>query len=195
VTHRNQVYARERGIELGRKFPVAARKLMDDGVTAEWAFIDTWYIIGPFANPNRKGIDQKFPPEVLGCKGVDLDAVYLGKPQSDGRPRQLRWLFRQSQDVCVIPHIPEDEAVYYAFTEVAADKDQSRWCIFGSDDWGRCWINGDVVFTSGKTPHPWIPDRGMKKVRFKKGANQVLFKWENAWGRTGFSMCVNLKEP
>ncbi|MFC1462084.1 sulfatase [Verrucomicrobiota bacterium] len=34
--------------------------------------------------------------------------------------------------------------------------------------------------------------RAYKKVKFKKGYNPVLFKLENAWGRTGFSMCVFL---
>jgi len=195
VTHKYRTFGKEKSLTLGNKLPIAARKVMEDAVEAEWIFVDTWHIIGPFANPNRKGIDQKYPPEVQGGNGVDLDAVYLGKPKDDGKPRHLRWLFRQSQEVCVGPHFPEDEAVYYAYSEVYSEKDQDLWCLFGSDDWGRCWINGEVVYTSGKTPHPWIPDRGIKQVRFRKGANSVLFKFENAWGRTGFSLCINLKEP
>lgn len=195
VTHKNRTFGMEKSLTLGSKMPIAARKVMDDGVEAEWIFVDVWHIIGPFANPNRKGIDQKYPPEVQGGNGVDLDAVYLGKPKDDGKPRHLRWFFRQSQEVCVAPHFPEDEAVYYAYSEIYSEQEQNLWCIFGSDDWGRCWINGDVVYTSGKTPHPWIPDRGMKQIKFRKGANPVLFKFENAWGRTGFSLCINLKEP
>jgi hypothetical protein len=194
VTHKFRKFSREQGLDLGKTIPVAARKVMADNVEAEWMFVDTWNIIGPFANPNRKGIDQKYPPEVQGGNGVDLDAVYLGKPDSSGKARHLRWLFRQSVDVCVVPHFPEDEAVYYAFTEIHSEQEQSLWCIFGSDDWGRCWVNGEVVFNSGKTPHPWVPDRGVQQVRFHKGANSVLFKFENAWGRTGFSLCINLKE-
>lgn len=194
VTHKNRRFSREEGLSLGKAMPVAARKVMDDGVQTDWMFVDTWHIIGPFANPNRKGIDQKYPPEVQGGNGVDLDAVYLGKPTENGKPRHLRWLFRQSQEVCVVPQYPEDEAVYYAFSEIHSEQDQKLWCIFGSDDWGRCWINGEVVYTSGKTPHPWIPDRGIAQVQFRKGVNPVLFKFENAWGRTGFSLCINLKE-
>ena len=195
VTHMNRRFAQEKGLSMGDAKPVSARKVMADGVEAEWMFVDTWHIIGPFANPRRKGIDQKFPPEVQGGNGVDLDAVYMGKPNEDGKPRHLRWLFKQSTEVCIVPHVPDDEAVYYGYTEIYSEKDQDLWCIFGSDDWGRCWINSEVVYTSGKTPHPWIPDRGIKRVHFRKGANPVLFKFENAWGRTGFSLCINLKEP
>jgi hypothetical protein len=97
-----------------------------------------------------------------------------------------------------VPHIPLDGNIYYGYTEVWSDRDQHRYVLFGSDDYGKAWIcpegesweNKELIYVSGKTPHPWIPDRGIKKVHFRKGVNRILFKCENAWGRTGFSVII-----
>jgi hypothetical protein len=102
--------------------------------------------------------------------------------------------------VCVVPHVPDNYMIYYGYTEIYSDHEQDRWCIFGSDDYGKAWLMGanrdedELIYASGKTPHPWIPDRAYKKVRFRKGYNPILFKLENAWGRTGYSMCVYMGE-
>jgi hypothetical protein len=172
VVHKGLLFPKQESVLDRTKRPLPGRKLMAHGERSEWMYIDQWYIIGPFANPNRENLDKKFPPE----SGVDLDAVYIGK---DGR-------------VLIIPHQPADYAIWYACTEIWSDKDEKRWCIFGSDDYGKTWVNDELVYASGKTPHEWIPDRAYKEVQFRRGPNQVLFKVENAWGRTGFSMCVYL---
>ncbi len=192
ITQRDEIFPRQQATVLGSVRPTAGRMLIKaDGEFSPsgWMYLDTWYIIGPFDNPNREQIDHKFPPESSLQTGLDLDAVYVGQGG-----RSIAWQFTQSAEVCVIPHMPRDGAIWYAYTEVYADRDQERWCIFGSDDYGRVWINGDVAWSSGKTPHPWIPDRGYKKVLFRKGYNPILFKLENAWGRTGYSMCIFLQE-
>lgn len=189
VVHRNELYPNNAGADLGRVPPAPGRKLMRGGIKANWMYVDTWYIIGPFPNPNRENLDKKFPPE----SGIDLDATYIG-----AGGRRLRWHFRQSYSVCIYPHLPDNYMIYYAYTQIHSDKDQDLWCIFGSDDYGKTWLLGnrrdedELIYASGKTPHPWIPDRAYKKVHFRKGANPILFKLENAWGRTGYSMCVYL---
>ena len=192
IVHMNELFPQKTGADLGRKRPAPGTKLMsvtDASMQAEWMYIDTWYIIGPFPNPDRKNIDKKFPPESGMESGIDLDATYIGQK---GNP--VTWTYRKSIAPCVIPHKPRDWAIWYAYTEIYSHKDQDKWCIFGSDDYGKCWINGDPIYGSGKTPHPWIPDRAYKKVKFKKGFNAVLFKVKNAWGRTGFSMCIYMGE-
>lgn len=186
VVHRNQVFPIKPSANLGDRPPSAGRRMVTRGALGNtWMHIDTWYIIGPFGNPDRKYLHHAFPPEACLRTGVDLDATYVGKGN-----RRVRWIFRKSDYIPVIPHAPQDSAIWYAYTEVYSEKEQTRWCIFGSDDFGKTWVNGDLVFISPETPHPWIPDRGFKEVRFKQGYNPILFKLENAWGDTGFSMCI-----
>jgi hypothetical protein len=181
----------ELGLDLSKTMPLPGRKLLARGRGGEWLFVNSWYIIGPFPNPNRKNLEEKFPPEAsidprLGFVGIDLDASYVGMAQ-----RPVRWEYLATdRRVCFIPHPPVEWAIWYAYTEIWSEEDQDRYCIFGSDDYGKCWINAEEVYVSGVTPHPWIPDRKFAKVKFKKGFNVVLFKLENAWGRTGFSLCV-----
>lgn len=181
----------ELGIDLSKAMPLAGRKLMQRGAKAKWMFVNMWYVIGPFPNPGRRNLEEKFPPEAsldptLGFTGIDLDARYVGMDQ-----KPVRWEFLATdRRVCFIPYPPEEWAIWYAYTEIWCDEEQNRFCIFGSDDYGKCWVNGEEVFTSGKTPHPWVPDRKHANVRLRKGVNTVLFKLENAWGRTGFSMCI-----
>ena len=95
--------------------------------------------------------------------------------------------------MCIAPHIADKYAIWYAYTEVYADRDQDRWCIFGSDDYSKVWVNGTLEYTSGKQPQHWVPDRDYRKIRFRRGFNSVLVKLENGGGATGFSVCVFLQ--
>lgn len=164
--------------------PPTGRKIMAGARKSDWMAIDTWYIIGPFPNPKREYMDKKFPPESI----VDLDQVYVGKNNV-----KLEWQWVQTDGYWPIsPPLVDRFAIWYAFTEIWCEKEQTKVCLFGSDDYSKCWINGELIYTSGKDPHHWIPDRGFQKVLFRKGFNQVLMKLENAGGTTGFSMCVYL---
>jgi hypothetical protein len=95
-----------------------------------------------------------------------------------------------------VPHRPDNDAIYYAYTEVFSENDASYYVAFGSDDYGKAWfVEGkdfQLIMNSGQTPHPWIPDRVIKRIDFKKGYNPILFKVENAWGNMGFSVCIFL---
>jgi hypothetical protein len=166
--------------------PPTARKMMEGGEKTDWMALDTWYIIGPFPNPKREYMDKKFPPESV----IDLDAVYVGKNSA-----RLQWEWTQASPYWpVAPRVTDSYAIWYGYTEVWSDKDQTKICLFGSDDYSKVWVNGELIYTSGKDPHHWIPDRGLQKVLFKKGPNPVLLKLENAGGTTGFSVCIYLGE-
>jgi hypothetical protein len=131
-------------------------------------------------------MDKKFPPESV----IDLDATYVGKNNA-----KLEWEYTQARPYWPVgPRVADSYAIWYAFTEVYSEKDQTKVCLFGSDDYSKVWVNGELVYTSGKDPHHWIPDRGFQKVFLRKGVNPILLKLENAGGTTGFSMCIFLGE-
>jgi hypothetical protein len=180
-----------RSVSAGGTFtgkPVFGRKISADGEQADWMSIDSWWFIGPFVHPGRQNpedLDKKYPPEEV----VDLGAVYVGKGG-----RNIRWKYRQTRFVRIEPP-PEDidrYAIWYAYVEVYSDQEQDLWTAFGSDDYGKAWVEGKLVWASGKHVKPFAPGQDYRKVRFRRGYNRILVKLENAGGTTGFSVIINL---
>ena len=88
---------------------ILGRTVKEGTEPVEWVFIDTWWTIGPFPNPQRKNITRKFPPENV----IDLDGEYPGK---DGR--LVEWQFVQSNEPRVDPVNAEPYGIWYAYPEV-----------------------------------------------------------------------------
>jgi hypothetical protein len=171
---------------------------------AQWLSLDKWYYVGPFTHPgeNRKNerrmedLHYKYPPE----SGVDLDAVYKGR---DGR--ELRWKYRTfgrnellgkpSDDALrIFPYTVDNEsyAIWYFYTEVWSDSDRRVVASFASDDFGKCWLNGTLVYQSPPDTQPWVPftREGFRPIQLRKGYNRVMYKLENWTGTTGFSLVL-----
>ena len=165
---------------------VGTRKLDAAGQPAEWVYIDTWYTIGPFPNPKRINIDREFPPDSL----VDLDATYVGKGG-----RTIRWQFVQSDQPQVVPPNAEPYGIWYAYTEFYCDQPQDVLIAMGSDDRGNLKINGVPVWISSKQLKGWSVDEVWRRVHFTQGVNRILYRVENGWQATGFSLVLRLDEP
>jgi hypothetical protein len=167
--------------------PYATRRITDDGpYHADWLYVDSWYLIGPFPNPGRRNLNTKFPPESI----VDLNAVYPGKNNVP-----VRWVFTQWNDPALSPaHCVEDApAIYYAYTELYFDHPADLWITSGSDDKGTMWINNVMVWKSGDQLKSWIPNEGYRKVHFARGYNRVLYRLENAQSGAAFSLMLSTK--
>ena len=155
-------------------------------VQAKWMYVDSWYTIGPFPNPGRKNIDTQFPPESV----VDLNAVYSGK---DGR--KLKWEFINGSAPMVIPAGDEPYGIYYACTDLWFEEAMDLLIAVGSDDNSRLWIEGNPIWLSGRKLKAWRADEGYRTVHFKKGLNRVLYRIENGWRVTAFSLLICLERP
>ncbi|MFM2092580.1 MAG: hypothetical protein RLZZ127_3069 [Planctomycetota bacterium] len=182
--------------------PVLGTTIGDRHRAADWLALDTWWIVGPFEHPGNarpEDLDRIYPPEARPGADVDLDEVYAGKGG-----RVLRWLWHQSNDVMVnplaVPGMPasprETYAIWYAWTEVWCDRPRKAWMAVGSDDFSAVWLNGVVVFQSGRSPQAWFPFKpdGFRQIDLHAGLNRFLVKLENKGGTTGFSVCINLDE-
>ncbi len=143
-----------------------------DGALANWMYVDSWYVIGPFPNPARRNRDTAFPPEA----DVNLDAVYPGK---DGRT--LKWRFCQFNNAEMIPPDADEYAVYYLFTELYSDRERDAWLAVGSDDQSTLWVNQQLVWKSGSQLKGWQIGEGLRRVHLQKGYNPVLLRVENGW--------------
>lgn len=173
---------------------------------AQWMSLDRWYYIGPFAHPARNGggagqrtmesLQYKYPPE----SGIDLDATYRGRDN-----RELRWKYRAiglnellsvpaEKGLKIMPFTVDNEAyaVWYFYTELWSDEERTVVTSFASDDFGMCWVNGQLVYQSPPDTQPWVPfaQQGFRNIKLRKGFNRVLFKLENWTGSTGFSVIM-----
>jgi hypothetical protein len=166
---------------------------------ADWMSVDRWWCIGPFHHPGSQrrlaDLERKFPPENY----VDLDATYEGK-----EGRKLKWKYRHigedfiEKGIRFEPFTADNEsyAIWYFYTIVYSDRNQSVLTSFASDDYGVCYVNGRRVWQSPPDTQPWVPftRHGFEAVPLRKGYNAVLFKLENAMGTTGFSVIMMTHE-
>lgn len=149
----------------------------------EWLYVDTWHIIGPFPDEDRRNLYTKFPPESV----IDLDAIYAGK---NNKP--VSWkLFQWSSPMLKMPNdLQETPAVYYAYTELSFDHPMDLWIATGSDDRGTMWLNGFMVWNSNDHLKRWQPNEGYRKVHFQEGINRILYRLENGLSDAVFSLMI-----
>lgn len=151
----------------------------------EWLYVDTWYIIGPFPDEERRNLYTKFPPESV----IDLDAIYVGK---NNKP--MGWkLFQWSSPMLKMPNdLQETPAVYYAYTELSFEHPIDLWIATGSDDRGTMWLNGFMVWNSNDHLKRWQPNEGYRKVHFQEGRNRILYRLENGLSDAVFSLMIHI---
>lgn len=165
------------------------------GMSAGWMYLNSWWIIGPFPNPDRVNITRKFPPESV----IDLDAAY------EGQGGLVRWQFTQARSNFppgqfnrhrseVIPPDRREFAIWYGYTILRTDRECDVWLAAGSDDRSDVWVNGMKVWASGNNRKVWTIDEGFRRIHLHKGANNVLVRLENGPGPTSFSVCVSPNE-
>ncbi|MBQ1345775.1 MAG: hypothetical protein IIY62_05370 [Kiritimatiellae bacterium] len=170
---------------------------LKDGIPAKWMYVQDWYVIGPFPNPDRVNLRRKFPPESV----VDLDATYVGK---DGRT--IKWEFMQTRNSTpkeswrsdgkaeIVPYNAEEYGIWYAYAEVFADTACDRWIAVGSDDRSDIWVNDAPVWGSSNKLKTWRIDEGYRRIHLNKGRNRILARIENGWHALGWSVCISLED-
>jgi hypothetical protein len=151
--------------------------------TGKWMFLDSWYFLGPFDNPNRSNLHKAFGPEA----GVDLDATYTGK-----NGKRLQWTFRQSNSARIKPPNAQEYAIWYAYCEVYAAQEEKVWVAIGSDDQSSLYVNGKLLWESQAVLKGWQPGEGLQQVTLHKGKNAFLFRLENGWRGVDMSVGIRL---
>ena len=158
---------------------------IEKGRDGSWMFLDSWYIIGPWPNQNRRNLNTKFPPESI----INLDATYLTESG-----KRLAWHFFQSGTEEIIPPGVGEYEICYAYTELRSETECDRWIAIGSDDQSKIWINDELVWKSSDILKGWNPGEGLRKIHLKQGANRILLRLENGWYQCGFSIIVKLTD-
>jgi hypothetical protein len=180
--------------DLGNFKAIPGRRLVTGGRMDEWLYLDTWYVIGPFEGDRRReNLDTRFGPEA----NVNLDDVFTGKDD-----RKIRWEYKKVGWVessgpktafwKIEPRHVDTYAIYYAFTEVYSDAPREVWIATATDDYGKLWINDELVWKSPKTRKPYNATENIQLIELEQGQNKVLYRVENAGGTMGFSLIIRL---
>ncbi len=180
--------------DIGSFNALPGRRLVTGGRMEEWLYVDSWYIIGPFEGDRRReNLDARFGPEA----NVNLDDVFTGKDE-----RKIAWEYKKVGWVQPVgpktaywkiePKRVDTYAIYYAFTEIYSDAPRDVWIATATDDYGKLWINDELVWKSPKTRKPYNATENIQLVKLEQGQNKVLYRVENAGGTMGFSLMIRL---
>jgi hypothetical protein len=190
-------YASPPAVDVGSLHTAAGRVFGAGGTWAERVYLDTWYVIGPFAGKGDESLQAGYPPE----DDVDLDAAYAG-PEG----RALTWQFTSRGFYPFVPPDRRADAVYYAWTEIRVDEDRDVWLAIAADDDSMLWLDERLVWVSSPGDKPWYHppyyDRdelvgslslaeGQRRVHLAAGVHRLLFKLCNRDGRPFFSIVLS----
>ena len=184
-------------VDVATLHTAAGRVFGPGGTYAERVYLDTWYVIGPFAGQGDESMAHGYPPE----DDVDLDAAYPG-PEG----RTLTWQFTSRGFYPFIPPDRRDDAVYYAYTELRVDEDRDVWLSIAADDDSMMWLDERLVWVSSPGDKPWYHPpyylrdelvgslaltEGQRRVHLAAGVHRLLFKLYNKEDRTFFSVVLS----
>jgi hypothetical protein len=140
-------------------------------------FLMSWQLVGPFDNTGAKGFDVAYPPEL----GVKLDETYEGKPDEEGKPRQVAWSPFVSEkpdgmfDIAKLV-APYKGAIMYATTEFESDSAQPVEFRFGTPNGWKLWLNGKLLLGHEEYHRGMFFDQYQVRGELRPGANTILLK-------------------
>lgn len=198
-----QIFDRGQGqippVDAGSLVRGHGRMLGAGGEYANRVYLNSWYVIGPFAGRHGAGMfdNPAYPPE----KAVLLDAVYYGKDK-----RLLKWRYVTEPRYPFEPPDQVEDSVYYGYTEVFVDEacDLTAW--IGADDDVQVYLNDRMVWKGGNVNKATYFDaifnrdagylrdynrtEGKRVLHFNKGRNKLFFKLSNGPNRAFLSMVL-----
>lgn len=175
----------------------AGRVFGAGGAHAERVYLDTWYVIGPFAGKGDESMQAGYPPE----DDVDLDAAYPG-PEG----RTLTWRFTSRGFYPFLPPDRRADSVYFAWTELRVDDDQDVWLAIAADHDSMMWLDERLVWVGSAGDKPWYHPpyylrdelvgslslaEGQRRVHLSTGVHRLLFKLHSESDRPFFSVVLS----
>lgn len=190
-------YAAPPTVDVSTLHTAAGRVFGAGGTWAERVYLDTWYVIGPFAGHGDESLHWGYPPE----DDVDLDAAYPG-PEG----RTLTWRFTSRGFYPFVPPDRRADSVYYAYTELRVDDERDVWLAIAADRDSEMWLDERLVWVSSPGDKPWYHPpyylrdelvgslslaEGQRRVHLTAGVHRLLFKLVEGDERAFFSVVLS----
>jgi hypothetical protein len=147
------------------------------------SFIRTWRVIGPFPNPESRGLATPYPPET---EEVRLNEAY------EAMGGKARWRFHRSEKelIDLAPLFkPNEHVVAYAVCWVYSDRVRFAALEVGSDDGCKLWVNRKVVLDH-LIERAAEPRQDIVPIQLRRGWNEILVKIEQ--GKVDWSFYLEL---
>ena len=182
---------------------ISGSTIGNDGDFTNRFFVNSWYIIGPFSGKKNRIYNKNYhhPPE----DAVLLDAIYEGD-----KKRLLTWEHHNDATYPVIPHVLEEDSIYYGYTEIKLKEDRDLWAWIGADDHVQLSLNNQLVYAGNPSAKMWFfyevyanqhkyrskwnLTETKKMLHFKKGINKLFFKLSNGPQHVFFSLVLTQNE-
>ncbi len=155
-----------------KKIAKALRDAGDDvSIQQHFGFLNSWKIIGPFDNKDKKGYPVAYPPE----KSLDLESEY------DGQLGKVKWeSISTDDDYGVVDIAGEIEnykgSLMYATTTYNSRKNQKVEFRLGTPNAWKLWVNGKLVFEREEYHRSTKMDQYKIPVSLQSGPNVVMLK-------------------
>ena len=145
--------------------PEKAKKLQQ-----QLGFITDFFIIGPFKNENRAGMETIYPPEIK---------IEPQKDYSTSTYHTLKWRpmnIHQLNGINLENYFtPDENCIAYLLLYINVTNTGYYDIIYGSDDGIKIWVNNAIIVEEDIYRSAYF-EQNRVKVLFKKGLNKILIK-------------------
>ena len=135
-------------------------------------FIQSWQVVGPFSNAEKKGFATNYPPE----DAVDLTATYAGKEgEVTWHPLNTSGDYgKVDLNLALDKHMG---AVAYAWVSILSPTEQSVECRWMTPNASKIWVNGELIaeheiYHASSGPF----DQYKAPAELRKGPNTIMLK-------------------
>jgi hypothetical protein len=153
-------------------------------VNTKHVYLTDWWIIGPFDNPEEKGLHIVFPPE----QEYDTTKTYSGRNNEVVKWQHFNNKISGYMDFTKI-FKDSESGVAYARSAIEMSEDAEVKIGVGSNDGVRLFINNTLVLDN-KIARSAEPNQDITTVSLKKGQNILLLKIDQLGGGWGFYFTV-----
>ncbi|GEM_PF-4084254 len=152
--------------------------VVDGSLIVGHGYLRDWMVLGPFPNPEDKGLTEELPPETK----IDLNGRYNGiNGEVQWQPYYSGAAYVDLASICSA----KDPALAYAHVYVQSPNDRPAVLHLGASEGVCILLNYRQVFMRSGL-RTAVPDQHIVPVRLQSGWNSLLLKISHLRGPWGF---------